>query len=75
VTADPFAGKVPAGAVVAVVSSLSVLLPIELVVVSNTSSFATVVSEPDSSELEPPHDATATRAIAKMAHLVTRDLI
>jgi hypothetical protein len=34
-----------------------------------------VVGEPDESELEPPHDATATRAIAKMAHLVTRDLI
>jgi hypothetical protein len=27
-----------------------------------------VVGAPDSSELEPPHDATATRAIAKMAH-------
>ena len=79
-TAEPFAGKVPAGAVVAVtvvavIASVSVSLPIELVVVSNTSSFATVVSEPDESELEPPHEATATRAIAKMAHFVTRDFI
>jgi len=37
--------------------------------------FKRVVSGLDESELEPPHDATATRAIAKMAHLVTRDLI
>jgi hypothetical protein len=34
-----------------------------------------VVGEPDSSELEPPHEATATRAIAKMADFITRDFI
>jgi hypothetical protein len=60
--AEPFDGSVPEDAVV-VVGMIAAFF------------WNNVVGDPDSSELEPPHDATATRAIAKMAHLVTRDLI
>jgi hypothetical protein len=60
--AEPFDGSVPEDAVL-VVGMLAAFF------------WNKVVGAPDSSELEPPHDATATRAIAKMAHLVTRDLI
>jgi hypothetical protein len=82
VTADPFAGSVAEGevvavtvvAVIAVVVSVTASSPM-VESTTSTSSLATVVSGLDESELEPPHDATATRAIAKMAHLVTRDLI
>jgi hypothetical protein len=60
--AEPFDGSVPEDAVV---------------VVGMTAAFFwnNVVGEPDSSELEPPHEATATRAIAKMADFITRDFI
>jgi hypothetical protein len=62
--AEPFDGSVPEDAVVVVV-----------VPPGSAEFFKRVASGLDESELEPPHDATATRAIAKMAHLVTRDLI
>jgi hypothetical protein len=61
----------------AVVTSPAVLMvvaeiptvPVEAaVVVGRAEFFKRVVSGLDESELEPPHDATATRAIAKMAH-------
>jgi hypothetical protein len=46
-----------------------------VVAVGSAAFFTRVVSEPDESELELPHEATATRAIAKTAHFVTRDFI
>jgi hypothetical protein len=58
--AEPFDGRVPVEATV---------------VVGRAEFFNRVVSGLDESELELPHEATATRAIAKMAHFVTRDFI
>ena len=69
---------VVAGAVVVAVSPAEPFdgsVPEARVVVTNAAFFTRVVSEPDESELELPHEATAIKAIAKMAHFVTRDFI
>jgi hypothetical protein len=75
---------VEAGVVAGVVSAVPVSPPAEpfdgsvpeaRVVVTNAAFSTRVVSEPDESELELPHEATAIKATAKMAHFVTRDFI